>query len=68
VRAFLAGWLRQLAIPTLIVTHDPEDVRALGERVLVLEQGRVVQSGPWRELVLAPATPFVAELTAAGSA
>lgn len=62
VRAFLAGWLRQLAIPTLLVTHDPEDARALGERVVVLEQGRVVQSGPWDELARSPATPFVTEL------
>lgn len=62
VRAFLSGWLRQLAIPTLIVTHDPEDARTLGERIVVLEQGQVVQSGPWDELAQRPATAFVAEL------
>ena len=62
VRAFLSGWLRELAIPTLIVTHDPDDVRALGVHIVVLEEGRVVQSGPWDDLVRRPATPFVAEL------
>ncbi|OGQ25466.1 MAG: hypothetical protein A2138_12515 [Deltaproteobacteria bacterium RBG_16_71_12] len=62
VRAFLAGELRALAMPTVVVTHDAADVRALAQRVLVLEAGRAVQCGSWAELVERPASPFVEEL------
>jgi len=64
VRASLRAWLEALAIPTLLVTHDAEDARALGERVVVLEAGRVVQTGGWQALAERPATPFVAALAA----
>lgn len=59
VRAFLAPFLRSLAVPTLLVTHDAADVRALAERIVVLEAGRITQSGTWAELEAAPASAFV---------
>jgi len=62
VRAFLAGWLRDLRLPTLVVTHDPEDAAALASRLAIIEAGRVVQEGTVDELRAHPATPFVAEL------
>lgn len=60
-RAFLAEYLRHLELPTLVVTHDAADARALGERIVVLEAGRVVQSGSWAELERQPASAFVRE-------
>jgi molybdate transport system ATP-binding protein len=66
VRAFLAGYLRALSVPTIVVTHDPDDARLLGARVAVLEAGKIVQLGTWSELASRPATAFVAELTADG--
>jgi molybdate transport system ATP-binding protein len=66
VRAFLAGWLKQLGLPTLVVTHDPEDAKALGEDIAVLEAGRIVQRGTFDALAAKPATPFVADLTEKG--
>ncbi len=65
VRRFLAERLAALALPALVVTHDPLDARALGQRIAVLEAGRVTQLGAWEELAAEPATPFVAELVAA---
>jgi molybdate transport system ATP-binding protein len=62
VRVFLAGYLRTLAVPTIVVTHDAADARALGGMVTVLESGRIVQQGAWRELVARPGSPYVAEL------
>jgi molybdate transport system ATP-binding protein len=59
VRAFLAETLRTLALPTIVVTHDPQDVRVLASRVVVLEAGRVTQAAPWQECVARPATPFI---------
>ncbi|MGK3990766.1 ABC transporter ATP-binding protein [Sorangium sp. So ce136] len=64
VRAFLAGYLRALSIPTVVVTHDASDARLLGHRVAVLEAGRVTQTGTWDELAARPASRFVEELVA----
>jgi molybdate transport system ATP-binding protein len=62
VRAFLATYLAKLDLPTLVVTHDPADARALGQRIAVLEAGRIVQVGSWDELATQPASAFVREL------
>ncbi len=64
-RAFLAGYLRRLALPTLVVTHDPADARALGGQIAVLEAGRIVQTGSWEELHAQPGSEFVRELLSA---
>jgi molybdate transport system ATP-binding protein len=63
VRAFLATHLRRLALPAVVVTHDPEDAAALGTQVLVLESGRIVQTGTMDALRERPATPWIAEFT-----
>jgi molybdate transport system ATP-binding protein len=46
----------------LIVTHDPVDAHALADRVVVLEAGRVVQSGTLAEVTAHPRTRYVADL------
>jgi molybdate transport system ATP-binding protein len=55
--------LRELALPTLLVTHDFEDAAALADRVGVVLDGRLLQLGTPTELVDHPADPFVAALT-----
>ncbi len=62
VRSYLRSFLRELELPTLLVTHDYADAVALAERVGVLVDGKLVQLGTAAELLTAPATPFVAEL------
>jgi molybdate transport system ATP-binding protein len=59
VRAFLRQSLAKLGLPALLVTHDPADARELGQSILVLEAGKIVQRGSWAELERAPATAFV---------
>ena len=61
VREFLAAYLAKIALPTLVVTHDALDARALGQRIAVLEAGKIVQTGTFDELALRPASRFVAE-------
>jgi osmoprotectant transport system ATP-binding protein len=56
---------RELALTVLFVTHDMAEALLLGDRIAVLRDGRLVQSGPPRELLLRPADPYVAELLAA---
>ena len=63
LRAELGERLRDLGLPTLLVTHDYGDAAALADRIGVLVEGRIVQLGTAAELVAAPASPFVAEFT-----
>jgi molybdate transport system ATP-binding protein len=63
VRAELQDLLGDLALPTLIVTHDFRDAAALADRVGVLVDGRLRQQGTPDELVRHPADAFVASFT-----
>ena len=46
----------------LVVTHDPVDAYALADRVVVLESGRIVQTGTLAEVTAHPRTRYVADL------
>ncbi len=61
VRRFLSVRLRAIGIPTIVVSHDVDDVESLGGRIAVLESGRIVQVGDLEQLRKNPATPFVHE-------
>jgi ABC-type sulfate/molybdate transport systems ATPase subunit len=65
VRAELHDLLRELALPTLLVTHDFEDAAALADRVGVLVDGELRQVGAPADLLGEPADPFVARLAGA---
>ncbi|HEY8842554.1 MAG TPA: ABC transporter ATP-binding protein [Gaiellaceae bacterium] len=65
VRVELQALLRELELPTLIVTHDYEDAAALADTVGVIVEGDLRQLGSPRELVARPRDPFVAALTGA---
>jgi molybdate transport system ATP-binding protein len=54
--------LSEAALPAILVSHDFTDVLGLADRVVVIHDGRVVQSGRPAELVEAPASRFVASL------
>ena len=47
----LRSWNAARAVPILYVTHSVREALALGERVLVMEKGRVVASGVPSELL-----------------
>lgn len=65
VRAQLGALVRELALPTLVVTHDFEEAAALADRVGVIVAGRVRQLASAADLIAAPTDPFVARLTGA---
>ena len=52
--------IRKVGITTLFVTHEQEEAFELGDRVAVLNQGRLEQLGTPEELFERPATRFVA--------
>jgi molybdate transport system ATP-binding protein len=62
VAAELESRLRQVGVPAILVSHDFADVLGLADRVSVLQEGRIVQTGEPSELVEAPASAFVASL------
>ncbi|MCU1526453.1 MAG: transporter related [Frondihabitans sp.] len=66
VREELRRELRRLqletGLSTVLVTHDPEEAALLADEILVLSEGRVLQSGTRREVYGRPASPEVARL------
>jgi putative spermidine/putrescine transport system ATP-binding protein len=50
----------ELGITFIHVTHSQEEAMALADLVVVMNEGRIAQSGPAREIYNAPRTPFVA--------
>jgi molybdate transport system ATP-binding protein len=61
----LAAVLREVQVPALLVTHDFAEAAQLGDRVGVIDAGRVVQEGTPTELAAAPRSAFVADFTGA---
>jgi molybdate transport system ATP-binding protein len=61
----LAAVLRESEAPALLVTHDFAEAAQLGDRVGIVDQGRVVQQGTATELAAAPRSAFVADFTGA---
>lgn len=62
VRADLRRHLAGYPGCTVLVTHDPLEALVLGDRVVVLENGRVTQQGGPAELTRHPRTDYVAQL------
>ena len=65
VRAELQQLLRELELPTILVTHDFEDAAALSDRVGVIVDGRLRQIDSPQQLVARPRDAFVASFTGA---
>jgi molybdate transport system ATP-binding protein len=61
-RAALRGALGAVRGARILVTHDPVDALTLAERLVILERGRVVQTGTANEIVAHPRTAYVADL------
>jgi molybdate transport system ATP-binding protein len=62
MRRELVRELKEFEGTRLLVTHDPLEAMTLGDRLVVLEEGRVVQSGTPRELRERPRSDYVAGL------
>src|SRR5262249_24499740 len=61
----LVSWSQTLGFSMIAVDHQAEILRRLcPQRAIVLEHGRVVQSGTWDELYRVPATPLLRSLLA----
>ena len=61
IRGELRRLLAELPCSTLYVTHSPAEALAFGERITVLEAGRVSQRGSREDLMRHPRSAYVAE-------
>jgi molybdate transport system ATP-binding protein len=61
----LGAVLAEAGVPALLVTHDFTEAALLGDRVGVIDGGRVIQEGTAAELAATPASAFVADFTGA---
>ncbi len=62
IRRELRAHLASFPGVRLLVTHDPLDAAALADRLVVLEGGRVVQTGTFADVSARPRSGYVAEL------
>jgi molybdate transport system ATP-binding protein len=58
----LRAWNAAHSIPIIFVTHAPEEAFALGERVVVIESGRVLAQGLPQEVLTTPRHETVAQI------
>jgi ABC-type Fe3+/spermidine/putrescine transport system ATPase subunit len=56
--------LRSRRVAVVSVTHDPIEAERLGDRIAVLEGGRIAQTGTASELANSPASEFVQRFSA----
>jgi len=56
----LRAILKRVGMTAIYVTHDQTEAFSVGDRLAVMNAGRIVQTGPPREIYDNPATPFVA--------
>ena len=58
----LRRWNADHAVPVLCVTHEMEEVYALGGRVLVIENGRILADGAPQDVLSRPQYESIAQL------
>jgi iron(III) transport system ATP-binding protein len=67
IRTELAEILRAIDVTVLFVTHDREEAFSIADRIALMREGQVVQSGPPEEVYFVPADRWVAEFAGAGN-
>lgn len=58
---------QRLGITAIHVTHDREEAMVMADRIVILNEGYIVQQGTPEEIYNRPATPFVASFTGANN-
>jgi len=61
----LKAIFRQLGKSVVMVTHDIAEAAYFGHTLVLMRDGRIVQTGPFKELARSPAEPFVEQFITA---
>ncbi len=67
LRREIRGLLKQIEVPSIFITHDQEEALELGDRIAVLNLGRLEQIGTPFEVYNKPATEYVATFLGAAN-
>jgi ABC-type sulfate/molybdate transport systems ATPase subunit/ABC-type sulfate transport system permease component len=62
LRRTLRAMLRDTALTTVLVTHDPQEAALLADEVLLMVDGEVVQAGSAEEVLARPVSPAAAAI------
>jgi iron(III) transport system ATP-binding protein len=64
VRVFLRKQIRdlqrKLGVTTIMVTHDQEEAQTMADRIFVMKDGEIIQSGTPNEIYTKANSPFIA--------
>src|SRR5437588_3013158 len=67
LRREIRALLRQVKVPSVFITHDQEEALELGDRIAVLNEGRLEQIGTPDDVYNHPATEYVATFLGAAN-
>ena len=67
LRREIRALLKQIKVPSIFITHDQEEALELGDRIAVLNAGRLEQIGTPYEVYNKPATEYVATFVGAAN-
>src|SRR5436305_1564749 len=67
LRREIRALLRQVKVPSVFITHDQEEALELGDRIAVLNEGRLEQIGTPDDVYNHPASEFVATFLGAAN-
>jgi iron(III) transport system ATP-binding protein len=67
MRAELAHILRAVEVSVLFVTHDREEAFSLADRIALMRDGKVIQTGAAEDVYFSPADRWAAEFVGAGN-
>jgi spermidine/putrescine transport system ATP-binding protein len=59
--------LKSTGVPAIYVTHDQDEAFSLADRILLLSEGRIIQSGTPEELYRSPRSSWVANFLGLGT-
>jgi len=62
LRVELVSLRREIGVPMIYVTHDQAEALSMGDRIVVLSKGRVLQTGTPEAIYQTPSSPEVARL------
>jgi molybdate transport system ATP-binding protein len=64
LRRELRGWLQAARVPAILVTHDRQEAAVLGDEIMVMHAGAMIQHGSVQEVFSKPASQDVADILA----